>query len=168
VIVFDSSTLILLAKKELLDLFLDNFEGGIAVPRSVQVETCVNGRFDALLIEKRIDEEKITVYDTVEKRDRLRKLIDNFKLGLGEAEALLLCIDKGFEILATDDKNAINACKVLRLRFTTTINMLVGLYERQLIDREKALKKLDNLKLVGRYKEEILEDAKRRVEGLKR
>ncbi|MEA2075231.1 MAG: UPF0175 family protein [Euryarchaeota archaeon] len=29
-IVFDSSTLILLAKKELLDLFLDNFEGGVA------------------------------------------------------------------------------------------------------------------------------------------
>jgi hypothetical protein len=30
VIVFDSSTLILLAKKELLDLFLDDFEGGVA------------------------------------------------------------------------------------------------------------------------------------------
>ena len=28
--------------------------------------------------------------------------------------------------------------------------------------------KLDNLKVVGRYKEEIIEDAKRRVVGLKR
>lgn len=91
-IVFDSSTLILLAKKELLDLFLDDFEGGVTVPEAVRVETCVKGSFDALLIEKRIEEDKINVYDAVEKKDQLKKLIDNFKLGVGEAEALLLCI----------------------------------------------------------------------------
>ena len=167
-IVFDSSTLILLAKKELLDLFLDDFEGSVSIPKAVQVENCVNRRFDALLIEKRIEEKKITVYDAEEKKDQLKKLIDNFKLGLGEAEALLLCIDKGFEIVATDDKNAINACKVLRIKFTTAINILLRLYERELIERDKALMKLDNLRAVGRYKEEIIEDAKRRVEGLKR
>ena len=153
-IVFDSSTLILLAKKELLDLFLDDFEGGVAVPKAVRVETCVKGSFDALLIEKRMEEDKINVYDAVEKKEQLKKLIDNFKLGLGEAEALLLCIDKRFGILATDDKNAINACKVLRIRFTTAINILLRLYEKQLIERDKALMKIDNLKVVGRYKEE--------------
>jgi len=39
VIVFDSSTLILLAKKELLDMFLDNFDGIVAVPKAVREET---------------------------------------------------------------------------------------------------------------------------------
>ena len=38
-IVFDSSTLILLAKKELLDMFLDNFDGIVAVPEAVREET---------------------------------------------------------------------------------------------------------------------------------
>ena len=57
-IVFDSSTLILLAKKELLDVFLNNFDGIVAIPKVVREETCNKKTFDALLIEKRIEEEK--------------------------------------------------------------------------------------------------------------
>jgi len=41
--VFDSSTLILLAKKELRDMFLDGFEGDVAVPKAVREETCIKG-----------------------------------------------------------------------------------------------------------------------------
>ena len=166
-IVFDSSTLILMAKKELLDMFLDGFEGAVAVPEAVLKETCVKESFDALLIEKRVEEEKIKVHE-VEKKDHLKKLIEDFRLGIGEAEAIMSYIERGSKVLATDDKNAINACKVLRIRFTTAINILIRLYERELIEREKALKKLDNLKIVGRYKEEIIEDAKRRVTGLEK
>lgn len=57
---------------------------------------------------------------------------------------------------------------MLRIRFTTAINILIRLYEKQLIEREKALMKLDNLRVVGRYKEKIIEDAKRRVIGLEK
>jgi predicted nucleic acid-binding protein len=124
VIVFDSSTLILLAKKELLDMFLDGFEGDVAAPKAVREETCIKERSDAILIEKRIEEGKIKVYE-LEKKDLLKKLIEDFKLGIGEAEAILFCMEKGFKIIATDDKNAINACKVLRIRFTTAVNILI-------------------------------------------
>ena len=113
VIVFDSSTLILLAKKELLDVFLNNFDGIVAIPKVVREESCNKKTFDALLIEKRIEEEKIKVYE-VEKKDLVKKLIEDFNLEDGEAEAIILCIEKGSKILATDDKNAINACKVLK------------------------------------------------------
>ena len=167
VIVFDSSTLILLAKKELLDMFLNNFDGIVAIPKVVREETCNKKTFDALLIEKRIEEEKIKVYE-VEKKDLVKKLIEDFNLEDGEAEAIILCIEKGSKILATDDKNAINACKVLKIKFTTAINILIRAYEKQLIEREKALIKLDNLRVVGRYKEKIIEDAKRRVIGLEK
>jgi len=165
VIVFDSSTLILLAKKELLDMFLNSFDGIVAIPKVVREETCNKKTFDALLIEKRIEEEKIKVYE-VEKKDLVKKLIEDFNLEDGEAEAIILCIERGSKILATDDKNAINACKVLKIKFTTAINILIRAYEKQLIEREKALIKLDNLRVVGRYKEKIIEDAKRRVIGL--
>ena len=167
VIVFDSSTLILLAKKELLDVFLNNFDGIVAIPKVVREESCNKKTFDALLIEKRIEEEKIKVYE-VEKKDLVKKLIEDFNLEDGEAEAIILCIEKGSKILATDDKNAINACKVLKIKFTTAINILIRAYEKQLIEREKALIKLDNLRVVGRYKEKIIEDAKRRVIGLEK
>ncbi|RJS86494.1 hypothetical protein CW713_00165 [Methanophagales archaeon] len=167
VIVFDSSTLILLAKKELLDMFLNNFDGIVAIPKVVREESCNKKTFDALLIEKRIEEEKIKVYE-VEKKDLVKKLIEDFNLEDGEAEAIILCIEKGSKILATDDKNAINACKVLKIKFTTAINILIRAYEKQLIEREKALIKLDNLRVVGRYKEKIIEDAKRRVIGLEK
>ena len=167
VIVFDSSTLILLAKKELLDMFLNSFDGIVAIPKVVREETCNKKTFDALLIEKRIEEEKIKVYE-VEKKDLVKKLIEDFNLEDGEAEAIILCIERGSKILATDDKNAINACKVLKIKFTTAINILIRAYEKQLIEREKALIKLDNLRVVGRYKEKIIEDAKRRVIGLEK
>ena len=145
VIVFDSSTLILLAKKELLDMFLDSFDGIVAIPKVVREETCNKKTFDALLIEKRIEEEKIKVYE-VKKKDLVKKLIEDFNLEDGEAEAIILCIEKSSKILATDDKNAINACKVLKIKFTTAINILIRAYEKQLIEREKALIKLDNLR----------------------
>ena len=67
VIVFDSSTLILLAKKGLLDMFLDSFDGTTAIPKAVREESCTKGTFDALLIEKRIEAEKIKVYEIKDK-----------------------------------------------------------------------------------------------------
>ena len=167
VIVFDSSTLILLAKKELLDMFLNSFDGIVAIPKAVREETCNKESFDAFLIEKRVEDGKIKVYE-VEKKDLVKKLIEDFNLEDGEAEAIILCIERGSKILATDDKNAINACKVLKIKFTTAINILIRAYEKQLIEREKALIKLDNLRVVGRYKEKIIEDAKRRVIGLEK
>ena len=51
----------------------------------------------------------------------------------------------------------------MRIKFTTAINILIRLYEKQLIESEKALIKLDNLRVVGRYKEGIIEDAKKKV-----
>lgn len=161
-IVFDSSTLILLAKKELLDMFLHNFNGVVAIPKEVTKESCTKKTLDALLIEKRIENGEIKVYE-IEKRELVKKLIEDFSLEIGEAEAIVLCVETGSKILATDDKNAMNACKVLRIRFTTAINVLIRMYEKRLIGKEKALMKLDNLKKVGRYKRDIIEDAKRRV-----
>jgi len=95
----------------------------------------------------------------------VKKLIEDFGLEIGEAEAIVLCVERESEILATDDKNAMNACKVLRIGFTTAINILIRMYEKRLIEKEKALMKLSNLKIVGRYKAGIIEDAKRRVGG---
>lgn len=59
-IVFDSSTLLLLAKSGLLDDFIADYRGEFIIPSEVKEEICDRkNSFDALLIQKRIDEEKI-------------------------------------------------------------------------------------------------------------
>ena len=63
-----------------------------------------------------------------------------------------------------DDKNGINACKLLRISFTTAIGILVRMLEKRLLTREEAMGKLAILEKQGRYKKSIVEDAKRRLE----
>lgn len=64
--------------------------------------------FDAQLIQKRINEEKIKI-KKVKKPEKIEKLKKDFNISKGEAEALSL--QEKTDILATDDKNAIKACK---------------------------------------------------------
>jgi len=112
-IVFDSSTLILLAKSELLDLFIENFKSEIIIAKSVEKECCIKKTFDSLIIGRRIEEGKIDVLGVKDSR----KLQDDFNMGEGEADSIILAM-KNNCLLATDDKKAIIACKILRVPFT--------------------------------------------------
>ena len=93
------------------------------------------------------------------------RLIEDFHLGIGEAEALSLALEKQADIVATDDRNAIRACKLLRLRFTTAIGILIRLWERGRLTAEEARRALERLAVYGRYRRTILEDAIRRLKG---
>ena len=54
-IVFDASTLILLAKAELLDLFLDHYPAGAVIPPAVESECVISSAWlDTILIRERI------------------------------------------------------------------------------------------------------------------
>ena len=60
-LIFDASTLILLAKTELLDEFLDSFAGEVLIPTQVEGECCgAKKSLDALVMEKAINEKRIT------------------------------------------------------------------------------------------------------------
>lgn len=91
--------------------------------------------------------------------------MDDFNIDEGEAEALLLAIQAGAETIATDDRNAIRASKLLKIDFVTAIGFLIRAHEKQLVDRDEALTKLQSLQVIGRYSNAILEDAKNRIEG---
>ncbi len=93
------------------------------------------------------------------------RLIEDLNLGIGEAEALALAIEQQADIVATDDRNGIRACKLLRLRFTTAIGILIRLRERGRLTANDARRGLERLAVYGRYRRTTLEDAKRRLEG---
>src|SRR5207302_1922004 len=60
--VFDASTLILIAKTEILDSFLRDVGLHVAIPPEVEKECCsVKKSLDALMIKKALDESRIRV-----------------------------------------------------------------------------------------------------------
>jgi predicted nucleic acid-binding protein len=164
-IIFDASTLILLAKAGLLEEFLRDFRQEVVIPIEVRRESCgVKNSLDALLIQKAIDEARIRV-SVVKDRKLYKKIRSDFPLGKGEAEAIALAILEKADIVATDDRHGINACKLLRIPFTTAIAILIRMHEKKLIGAEDALIKLEALERYGRYRPEIIKDARSRLEA---
>jgi len=163
-IVFDASTLILLAKIELLDVFVSSFSGRISIPEIIRDEVCIKGREETPLLTRLIDDKKIHV-SKVKADKAVRKIMDDFHIDTGEAAAIILALDEKASLVATDDRNAIRACKALKQDFTTTVAVLIRAFEKNLIDKAEALIKLQKLESVARYNRAILEDAQKLIEG---
>jgi predicted nucleic acid-binding protein len=163
-LIFDSSTLILTAKIELLDAFLKDIAMEIAIPRAVEDECCGGKKtLDALMIRKALDESRIKVR-SVRNRRLVAKLEEDFSMGRGESEAIALALQEKALLVGIDDKNGINACKLAGIPFITAVGILVRSCQKGFIDRSDALIKLSALAQCGWYRNAILEDAKLRLE----
>jgi predicted nucleic acid-binding protein len=164
-ILFDASTLILLAKIDMLDIFIADFAKKVAISDKVRDEVLEGLSPDAPLIARLIEERGIDVLKAKDKK-LVRKLMEDFNIDEGEAETLILAIEKKASLVATDDKNAIKACKMMKLDFATAIAILVRACERNLIQADEALAKLQNLQSFARYKKIIIETARNQIEGV--
>lgn len=162
-IVFDSSTIILLAKTELLDTIIDAYKKECIIPDEVKKEVAQKESFDALLIKKRMEEGKIKTKKAPQ--EGVSKLMKDFNINKGEAEAIALALTHHGSLLATDDKNAINACKLSNIPFTTSIDILIRAKGKKLLTRDEAITKLQELAKYGRYKKEIIDDARKKLGG---
>lgn len=158
--VFDASTLLLLAKITLLRSFSEISH--IIIPQKVKSEALIKKeKDDAQIIERLIGGGKIQV---VKDNVPSKKIVDDFRLGEGEAEALYIAVKEKM-IIATDDLRAIKASKVLDIRFITAIHCLLLLYKKKKIDRQLALEKLKSLEMYGRYNTEIIKNTRKIIEG---
>jgi len=163
-VIFDASTIILLAKIDMLGTFISQFHGKVLIPEKVKAEVCTEGREETPLIVKLIEDEKIHI-SKIKSNALMRKLMEDFTIDAGEAEVLTLALQEKALLIATDDKNTIRACKMLKIDFTTAIAILIRAFEKKLIDKEEALIKLQKLVAVARYKQTIIEGAKKQIEG---
>jgi predicted nucleic acid-binding protein len=163
-LVLDASTLILIAKAEFLGPFLAGVKLEVAIPGEVARECCGPKKtLDALMIQKALDEARIRII-LVKNRKLVARLQADFSLGQGEAEAIALALKERAAIIGIDDKNGINACKLLGMAFTTAIGILLRSREKGLLDRSAALAGLAALAKYGRYKDSIIEHARLTLE----
>jgi predicted nucleic acid-binding protein len=161
-VVLDASTGILLAKVELLDTFLQDIGPGVIMPREVREECRGRDSLDAWLIARALDEKRISA--TAARPGAIRQLAADFGLGGGEAAAIALAAARETALVATDDRRAINACKVLKIPFATAISVLSRMFEKGLLNRQEALEKLGSLARHGRHKKEIVAAARAELE----
>lgn len=123
-------------------------------------------RVDGILIRERIREGRLRV-EEVGQSKVLPRLLQDFRLGLGEAEALALALEKEEDgaVIATDDRNAIRACKVLRIGFVTSLGILTRSVEKGLLTSTDGMRILERLKAHGRFRPEILAEIASQIGG---
>ncbi len=147
-IVLDASTLILLAKMDLLRTLTKQVN--ILIPTAVKEESTKKKElFDAQVISQLIADKKIQVI-SMKQTPLIEILEKDFLLGKGESQAITLAKTKK-TLLGIDDKQGIKACKVLGLKFTTVLAFIIRFYEKGLLKRNQALAKLERLNEYGWY-----------------
>ena len=130
---------------------MSNFEGTVIIPEKVRVEATGSGKEGAESINRYIEDKKISVVK-VKNAALVKRLMDDFSIDAGEAEALTLASGKKTNIVATDDRNAIRACKLLKLEFVTAVSFLIRAVEKGVLSKDEGVIKLEKLQLIGRYR----------------
>ncbi|MFH1391755.1 MAG: hypothetical protein ABIH20_05575 [Candidatus Diapherotrites archaeon] len=165
-LVVDASTLILLAKTELLDLFIELNPNRMVISQEVKNEATRKKSFDASLIKKRITDGKIILKKPKNKKTTER-IMKDFNLHKGEAETIALCLEMNYKGIATDDYAAMKACTVLEIKYISSLAILLKLAEKKMLDSQQANLKLENLEHYGRYSKEIIEDFREKLRRCK-
>jgi len=147
-----------------METFLAGVPMDVAVPKEVEKECYgVKKTLDAHMIQKAIGQSRIRSI-AVKNKKIVAKLQTDFSLGKGEAEAIALALSERAQLMGIDDKNGINACKLLGVPFITAAGILIRCREKDLITLSDALLKLALLTNYGRYRDSIVEDVRTRLE----
>lgn len=160
-VVFDSTSLILTAKIDLLSSLTGEMD--IMVTPTVKEESTAMDSPDARMIDQQIQEGRI---DIVEPGDEeIKNLVENYKLDSGEASSIALHRTKEAELLATDDGKAIEACRIMDISYTTILKLLQRAEEKDIINQERAVAKLEELEKYGWYKNRHIEKTREKIKG---
>lgn len=129
----------------------------------VYLETVEKGKekglLDAYLIEKNVNNGKIQIIIVKEKYKKdIEKL---YGITKGENETICLSLQKNAKLILSDDKKCINTCKTLGFKFAISADVVVALYTKKRITKDKAIEALNKLENIGWLKKEIIESRKK-------
>lgn len=160
-LVSDATSLILLAKANLLEVFVRRNK--VVIPKLVYEEVGKGkdkGREDIILVEKLIAKNQLSVVsvnNTI--KDKIANILN---LKGGEQEVIAIASEKGHTII-TDDKKCINAAKALDIGFVTSLDVVVALYKKGAISKEKATNSIYILEEYGWYSRDLIKYYKEAV-----
>ena len=152
-IVSNATPLIYLAKADRLGLVLSLFEE-ILIPEAVHEEVVAKGkrlgRADALLVEKAIEEGRISVRHV----QRIHPV--SIPLHPGEVEVISLALESGIDLLIMDDARARAAAEIAGLRPRGTLWLLLEGTKKNLLRFDDFLATLEAITQHGFYLREEL------------
>ena len=165
-VIADVSSLILLEKTGLLKTLTEKFE--FIISKEVKNEAVDKGKEckfpDAYKIDKLIKNNTIKVKN-VNNKNMVEEISKSFNLGAGESESMALFLENKGDILATDDRLAINACKSIGIKTASSIAFIIESFEKGIIDKITADNMIKILASEGRYKYEIIFEALNKIGG---
>lgn len=154
IVIKDSMVVIHLAKVTLLERSCEYFKR-ILIPKLVKEEVLKKEKPDSVLISQLIAKKKIIVKDIKDKT--LVKKANEFNIFRGEAEVVALYWQESADYIATDDDNVRNKSLLLGLRIIGTPSILLTLYKKNVIDKEKIINCVVKLKEIGWFSNGVLD-----------
>lgn len=134
----------------------------INIPEEVKKEAVDVGKennySDAFEIENLINKNFIEI-KKVKNNKKVNWLMKGFNIERGESEAIQLFIELKADLLATDDKNAINACNVLDIPVSGSLAFVINSVDRKIISKKEGEEMINKLSIFGRYSVEIITKA---------
>ena len=149
--VSNASTLILLAKVGILRIFLNEF-GEITIPEEVEKEITGGNTFDSKLLKKEIEDKHIIVKAI---KSNISKILKEFKMHKGEAEAYILYNEYNAKAILTDDGELIKLCKLFEIPFINALAIVTRMFEKGILTHAETCEFLQKLNDYGRYSKEV-------------
>ena len=157
-VVKDSMVLINLAKITLLESSCDHFKK-VLIPRAVFEETVIVGKNkgmeDALVIEAIIKKKKIEVKNLRNKR--LIRIVNQFNIYGGEAEALALYLQEKADLLISDDYNLRKKKESVNAKIIGSLAVVLKLRKEKKINKEKFFIAINKMRDIGWFSSSILD-----------
>lgn len=153
-VVKDSMVLIHLAKITLLEKSCEYFKS-VLIPELIREEVLDQEYPDSALIKELIIKKKIGVKKI--KDNNLIKKANEFNIFRGEAEVVALYWQENADCIATDDDNVRKKKLLLDLNIIGTPSILLALYRKKIIGKEKIINGINKLKEIGWFNNVILD-----------
>ena len=138
--------------------------GKVVISKGVENETVIDTSIypEIAKIRESIDKRFIEVKE-VKKSDKVVKLMRNFGLGKGEAETIQLYFQEKADLLLCDEKKARKIASILNINLLGTPELIIQLYKRKFIGKEKAKESVLKLEKIGWFKSSIIFEALKEI-----
>lgn len=157
-VIIDACSAILLGKASVLESCTEYHN--IFMTESVYEEVIAGKEKmfqDALLVERLKENKKLKIIK--EDQTITQKFMQDFNMGKGEASIVAIAIKEKESIIFTDNRQGRKAAIINNLPLAGSIEMVIHLYQKKKISREKAVTTLRILKEEGWFEPYLIEKA---------